>query len=238
LIAAQPEHWSPSMVERERLAAELRSAGLVYDSIDVRVSLVEDLGIRMQSHLWGGGRLNHSSQGNCMAGFSVIHTSGDTGVATADHCAVNAPTRVYQNTTGGGSLTLNRRGRSFTGNNGDLAWYGGGSHDAPNRFWNTSTTSRNVTATGTRQIGQSICNYGRNSGTKCVTVVDHGWSFGAYHGLTAVDSCVTAGGDSGGPWYIGNIAYGIHSGCLGDNSVFTPVVGNLFQSMNVLVRTM
>ncbi len=62
---------------------------------------------------------------------------------------------------------------------------------------------------------QKICNFGRKTGAKCDTVyklsvcktvddIEH-------CRLVAMDDHTTAGGDSGGPWYYGNVAYGIHS---------------------------
>lgn len=73
-----------------------------------------------------------------------------------------------------------------------------------------------------RMMGSYICHYGQNSGNSCGTVND------IYYRPPDSDSCEgecnntfvavtgprlrTCEGDSGGPWYHGSAAYGIHGG--------------------------
>lgn len=59
---------------------------------------------------------------------------------------------------------------------------------------------------------QKLCKYGRTSGLTCDTVHDRTTCRDAYCNLIAMDHRYAAGGDSGGPWFWGGTAYGVHSG--------------------------
>ncbi len=78
-----------------------------------------------------------------------------------------------------------------------------------------------------RMMGNYVCHYGRNSGSSCGTVNDINYSPSqsldpdSPCGRTSCsntfvraggDSLVSCGGDSGGPWYYRDVAYGIHGG--------------------------
>lgn len=66
--------------------------------------------------------------------------------------------------------------------------------------------------------GQRICNYGRTTQAKCDVVLKPRGRCVKYRGLprycnlAATARAKTKAGDSGGPWYWGNDAYGILSG--------------------------
>jgi hypothetical protein len=133
---------------------------------------------------------------------------------------------------------LLRWDRSGKGNHGDLAWYRGGNfHNASAWFYHDWNSIRQVTAVGTARIGNTACNFGRatgGGGDKCRIVVSLNRCEGGYCGLTVMSGYINAVTDSGGPWFFGGTAYGIHHGRQG-GSAFTPVQGNLFQSMSVVV---
>ncbi len=67
-------------------------------------------------------------------------------------------------------------------------------------------------------VGQGVCHSGIASGGTCGQVVetDVSYNFGepgnTTHDLVEVKGACSEGGDSGGPWFASNIAYGIHIG--------------------------
>ena len=71
-------------------------------------------------------------------------------------------------------------------------------------------------------IGQGVCHSGIVTGGSCGQVLETNISFGFGEDgiwtkdLAKVKGACSDGGDSGGPWFATNIAYGIHIGKLGD----------------------
>jgi streptogrisin C len=199
------------------------------------------------AHLKGGASMSNY----CTWAFGVIHTTGRTGLATAHHCATTLSgavrqQAVYSNHDGSGLTTLDFQNRK-SGSYGDIAWYSNSSHGARYWFYNNTNSTRDVRQVRSPVEGQEICMYGR--GTKaaacqkvyklnqCVKYDD----YPQYCGLTATHRKIGDEGDSGGPFYYGHTAYGIHSGYktinLINRSLFTPVHRNLFDGMGVTVRT-
>ncbi|MFC9971487.1 S1 family peptidase [Spirillospora sp. NPDC127200] len=191
-------------------------------------------------NMHGGGFLN--GNGNCTAGFTV--RKGRTrGVATAHHCATkNSQFRFYNHDHRGRFTTISRRG-SHGGRYGDMAWYSVGGYKAVPWFYYAPSKTRKVNLYKWPKAGQKICNYGRVTNAKCTKVYKNGqcvkWSgLPKYCGLTAVTNEPTKPGDSGGPWYWGNDAYGLLSGAkrirLKMRDLFTPVAG-MYEAMGVSV---
>ncbi len=85
---------------------------------------------------------------------------------------------------------------------------------------------RDVSGVGFRVEGQRLCKFGQRSGKSCdyVYQLNHCWD--DYCHLTAMHNDNAEGGDSGGPWFYGTVAYGVHSGYKWWNfkfrDVFTP----------------
>ncbi|MGI5146764.1 hypothetical protein ACQEVC_10325 [Plantactinospora sp. CA-294935] len=85
-----------------------------------------------------------------------------------------------------------------------------------------------MTAVGNAPINSAVCHWGRTSGYRCSHVADtdtcRTLSGHRYCGLDVTDDDVSAGGDSGGPWFFGNTARGGHSGASdGVASYFTRI---------------
>jgi predicted secreted protein len=76
--------------------------------------------------------------------------------------------------------------------------------------------------------GQMVCHSGATTGSTCGQVVNTGVSIeretGTGHDLVKVSGTCQWGGDSGGPWFFANTAYGIHNG----NNAPSPCEGNAF----------
>ncbi|MER5648327.1 S1 family peptidase [Streptosporangium sp. NPDC002524] len=172
------------------------------------------------NYIRGGGRLN-GSVSNCTNGFNVTNTSTNArGSLTARHCADSNPYFTYQNhpTQATSTTTLSRFFRATAY---DLARYDKSATTAMTQtrtFYYDLNLARYAHDVGTSPvIGQPVCKYGRTTNADCdnIThtnvdisdVIDDGKD---YLGNILTDS-ITEPGDSGGPWYYGNRAWGIHS---------------------------
>ncbi|WP_147942868.1 hypothetical protein [Microbispora sp. CSR-4] len=100
----------------------------------------------------------------------------------------------------------------------DLARYSRGNFVVTRTFYYDWTFKRYVYDWGTySNIGDRICRFGRKTGATCshvkqVGAVGTGDDGRTYYDLTVMEDRQAAGGDSGGPWYYGNRAWGIHHG--------------------------
>ncbi len=61
-------------------------------------------------------------------------------------------------------------------------------------------------------LGQGLCKFGRTTGQTCDTVHSFGSCRGEYCNLVSMANRKADRWDSGGPWYDGDRAVGIHSG--------------------------
>jgi hypothetical protein len=172
-----------------QLTAGLRKVDIqLPDNVDVVkfIELSKDV-----ADIFGGKALT-----TCTSGFSVKNSSGTKGVTTAGHCSntqsfngVNLP---WQNGTTGGLF--------------DIQW-----HSAP------GFTVRNLVFDGTynrfiysvkfrasQSVGEWVCKYGMTTGYACGTIATT-----SQDGVNVrLDNMTVQGGDSGGPWFWNNTAYG------------------------------
>lgn len=61
-------------------------------------------------------------------------------------------------------------------------------------------------------MNQRLCKYGRKSGQTCDKVRSLQTCRNSYCSLVDMHNRKADGGDSGGPWFLGGTAYGVHSG--------------------------
>ncbi|WP_067831200.1 S1 family peptidase [Actinomadura kijaniata] len=232
-----------SVAPRGHLSANERRRllrGRAEAPITVSVTIVDRVDASPKAHMHGGGFLN--GDGICTAAFTV-RKGRARGVATAHHCSQgNSRFRFYNHHHRGRFTTIKRRG-SHGGRYGDMAWYSSGRYKAVPWFYYAPNKRRKVHLYRWPRVGQKICNYGRFTHTKCTKVYKNGQcvkyaGLPRYCGLTAVRGEVTRKGDSGGPWYWGNDAYGILSGAKRidrrTRDLFTPVAG-MYEAMGVSV---
>lgn len=170
--------------------------------------------------------------GVCTGAFPVKRKGGaELGILTAAHCpgtgsydgtsnAFNAPYPYSISTEsgpGGGDFRWNHSKYGLSG----LTFVAG--NQAMRTFNSHSTLS----------VGSGICGYGKNSDYKCntvaqcglsnyTTVPDNGQTY-YVGGMCRVTGHVTVPGDSGGPWFLGTTAYGIHYGTVNGHSAFSLV---------------
>lgn len=152
-----------------------------------------------------GGELTNPG---CTSGFTVrtnSSTSGSRGVTTAGHCSNS------QNEDG--ALTYQA---GHVGANGDFQWHTG-PDIVRDDFYSGNTTItennlRDVSGIQEMGVGGSVCKNGRTNHKSCQQVRNTNVCSGSVCRLTQMGERLAAGGDSGGPIFWGNTAYGFHRG--------------------------
>lgn len=197
-------------VEAYQDAAPRRLRARANDAVDVQV----DTSLENVDEAVNGGdamSTRGSTSLRCTAAFPATNGSL-AGILTAKHCADNL-------TIGGGDKLFNAS--IFTSNSrGDAQWHR--SKVGVNaRFRYDTGKFRPVSAHPVLKVGTRVCRYGAatGQGSRC-DEVKYVSACTKYPNLTYTicDLAMTEGwtgsaaGDSGGPWYYGNNAYGIHSG--------------------------
>lgn len=198
---------------RSSAGSPIRLHVKLVDTIDADPKV---LATRPRPKMYGGGFLN--GNGICTAGFTVTRSRTTKGIATAHHCAWGNHTfRYYPHNHGGRNTTIHRR-NSHGGRLGDFSWYTTGSYQAVPYFYATPNRARDVRRYLSPTRNQRLCNYGRMTQAKCYAVLAPRGQCVRYRGLprycnlAAMVTVRTKDGDSGGPFYWGNNAYGILSG--------------------------
>jgi streptogrisin C len=144
----------------------------------------------------------------CTSGFTVQYWDGWFGVATAGHCG---------NTQSDDGYNLPYQA-GHEGDYGDFQWH----HrniliNTYDDFYAGNATTwevdrREVSGVGAPVVGQSLCKNGYAGFEDCTYVIQlnvcHVWLCN----LVEMDHRTTVGGDSGGPFYWGNTAYGLMYG--------------------------
>lgn len=171
---------------------------------------------------------------SCTGGFTVRGYNGEVGISTAAHCPNN---QYYQ------GVGLYFRSEDQQGNQ-DVQWSSSCKIlDVSNEFI-TGIGNRACTGTRTRDqqaIGAYVCKWGMTSGRTCGYIqsksVAPSYVTSAASTFVRVNGGVTLPGDSGGPWFIEDLAYGITSGrFLDDNDgIYMPI--NYISSIGASVLT-
>lgn len=196
-------------------AADLKNATRsdILDSLSVTVteSVHSVLSVSEDSakHL-GGEALSR-----CTSGFGTKKSSGVRGIATAGHC----PNSL---TDDGADLTFEKE---HEGKHGDFQWHTG-TQTHEDDFYAGSTSSsevnkRDVSSIGDPTVGQTLCRNGNLSNRSCQQVRKINYCTGDLCNLVQMGSHLSDRGDSGGPVYWVNTAYGIHYGKVYDPWPFT-----------------
>lgn len=187
---------------------------------------------RPAANLVGGAQLNRTNgEAVCTSGFPVYRTGSPNrfGLLTADHCPSllrygNSP---WLDTAIGGNIA-----------HGDLQWNpmrtGQGNTVTP-QFQHAPHQLRYLTGAAEGSTGMVMCRYGRWT-SQCASIGVPGLCVNPdldrypkrYCGLRDTNERTNSiGGDSGGPWFLGTVAYGVHSGRRGDlyggGALYTPI---------------
>ncbi|MER5650943.1 hypothetical protein [Streptosporangium sp. NPDC002524] len=196
-------------------------------NVPVQVTFSEATALepRTEATVRGGRRLSPTdgSGADCTSGFSV-RINGVNGVATAMHCYNYMR---YDGATGviayGNAATTTPAGANI-----DLQWHRTLSgHSTSAQFYDGSI-ERTVSSAQNAVVGDTVCHYGIGTGyARCseveILAVCYTPEDLTFCGLAATEEYVSTGGDSGGPWFTGYTARGIHSGYDGlGRSLYTP----------------
>ncbi len=147
----------------------------------------------------------------CTSGFGVESSSGTRGISTAGHC----PDSLEED---GSNLTL--QGFGYEGFYGDFQWHTG-TQSFSNGFYagnnsETEVDERDVINVGSPSVGQTLCRNGIMSHRDCQQVRKINVCNDGVCSLVQMGAHLSTDGDSGGPVYWGNTAYGIHQGMVYD----------------------
>ncbi|MGN9912212.1 S1 family peptidase [Phytohabitans sp. LJ34] len=190
----------------------------------------------------GGRDLNlGNGDAHCTAGFTAIR-NGNRGVLTAAHC--NNALR-YGNASGVISTHPGQSSNDAT----DLQFHRTlteNGHSTNKQFRATgrqASGDRTVTAVANAPVGSAVCHWGRKTGYDCSYVEDTDTCqsmlvngvIHRYCGLDVTRQDISAGGDSGGPWYLGNTARGVHSGAQDSVESYFTRIGRVRVQLNATV---
>jgi streptogrisin C len=196
------------------------TAGSVVD----RLRLAGSVPIRIRTHeqplrptnIHGGKRLSE-----CTSGFTVQQNNGGAkGFITAGHCRSD---QVYFETAAR-SYHTTYQSELWDGHH-DVQWHTvpTGGNVYPRFYASSDSTPRDLTGSRGRdqqQVGDYVCHRGRVTKYSCGNIEekdnapDHGCNVGRCANvwmLVEGPSLACFGGDSGGPFFVGNIAVGVTS---------------------------
>ena len=190
------------VLDKAGLNSELNSRGVSL-APEVSVVQVESLS-KPTTEIYGG-----LAPTTCTAGFSVTDGT-DEGVTTAGHC---------QNSQAFNGTSLTNEGGT-TGGTYDIQWHS-----------TTSLTVRNIVNDGTHDrliqgevlredqyVGQNVCMYGFESGGNCGQILSTTFD------LVNVQTDISVlRGDSGGPFFWSDKAFGTTISMFGSDSIYGPV---------------
>jgi hypothetical protein len=168
-----------------------------------------DLGI--EPEVVRGGR----EVGGCTSGFALLQG----GIVTAGHCANSSYSMV------GSAYPLPYVSEHRT-SYGDFQRHSSVDSTSNQIRISSSGTLRAMTSIAYASVGSAVCNYGKTrASASCATVTDIS-ECATWEGSTSCQLAVTNGtftnpGDSGGPWYYNNTAFGIHYGKVGGYSSYS-----------------
>lgn len=166
----------------------------------------------------------------CTSGFTVRNSSGVRGVSTAGHCG---------NTQSLAGYSLTFRAERYSGSY-DIQWHNASGHTWPNTI-KVGSTTRSITGTRSRAyqtVGSTVCKQGKTTGYTCGTISTTSYCASGVCTWVRVagnGTNLSEGGDSGGPWFSGNTAYGSHTYGIGDDSAYMAV--NYFSGISVTIAT-
>lgn len=194
------------VIERSRFEGALQEARIEIPE-HVKVITVSELSAR-ETDIYAGLALY-----SCTSGFAVKNSSGTMGILTAGHCN----DIQYYN-----GISLPMVGNEAYFGPYDFQWHTAPGFTVRNLAFD-GTYNRYIYSTKHRNnqaINSWVCHYGMTSGYACGFIIDKNFKPGepgstwtpTYMLVHSDDVDLSALGDSGGPWFSGNTAYGVHSG--------------------------
>ncbi len=193
---------------------------------DVRLTIHEE-SLFGEDHALGGQKMYHTSDPNayCTSGFTVREAGTQrTGVVGAGHC-------VPMNRLSSAGHVMYQQGHRY-GSNGDIAWWTTNTTEQA-RFWSDDDTIRLVgwvaEFPSDVSVGDTVCLWGRGHDWRprdcSAKIDDKSISCGSLTNMVLMTKDVGIKGDSGGPWFHGGSAFGVHHGRCSDShpqDAYTP----------------
>lgn len=228
-----------SRLRSNELNASIEQVKSAHDGLRFDIAVADEAIDVDPEQLRGGVGVN-----GCTAAFTIriLGTTQYNGLLSAAHCPDAAG--VPQDST----YSTVHRGQ-HAGSYGEVQKHSSSDPTPTNRVvvgrTSTSVTTRTVSSVIYPTVGQSVCNYGKTRTTaSCTTVRAVGVAFNAnidgtttYVGrMVQSNGTFTNPGDSGGPWYNGTSAVGVHFGKYDGYSTFSQV-GFAQSILGVAVRT-
>jgi len=149
----------------------------------------------------------------CTSGFGTrasSETSGTRGISTAGHCG-------NSQTDDGDAMTFEDE---YDDTHGDFQWHTGPQTESDDFYSGNSTTLetslRDLSSVGDAVVGQSLCKNGKTSYKDCQEVRKTSVCAGNNCNLVQMGARLADGGDSGGPVFWANTAYGLHTSWMYD----------------------
>ena len=173
-----------------------------------------------EAPLYGGAYLSGWSS-SCTGGFSVRHSSGTLGYTTAAHCENDQwvwdyVDNAYYPFTYQGELYDSYR---------DVQWHTTPGYTPDNWVYLGGSSYREIlgsTGRTSQAVGTWVCKYGITTGYTCGYIESNTYNgYWVLVGRTGYN--LSEPGDSGGPWFSGKYAYGIHSQGMGDKSIYMAI---------------
>lgn len=177
-----------------------------------------------QQFIFGGLRIggtsaiSNGSTGGCTNGFSLTTTNT---IVTASHCLTN-----YSSYYQGGELIGSRGWRSSSGPDVGLINLNS-SKNGTTRIYRNSAGDRTMTSWQRNfedYVGMDVAKSGDNTGVTGGLILSRSVSYSSspWSGLRSA-SYGSGGGDSGSPTYWGGKYFGVHSGRVSGNAVYTHI---------------
>jgi hypothetical protein len=203
------------VVERSRFDVAMQNTKMQLPP-QVKVVTVSELSTQ-ETDIYAGLRLNGA---DCTSGFSVIDSNGLKGILTAAHCIPP----IYYN-----GVELLSWGSAYGGPC-DFRWLIAPGFDVRNLAYD-GTNYRYVFSAKHRDyqtVGEWVCKYGWVTGYTCGYIIDKNFNPGGAMDSTLIrvhnnGVNLSEGGDSGGPWFSLNTAYGLHVGGFGDDAYYMAI---------------
>lgn len=200
--------------------------------VEARRVLIQT-GTPQQQDSYGGLSLT-----TCTSGFSVRRTTDNLeGLTTAGHCQQSQTLQKH-------GTELEWLGEKDSGSQ-DVQWHRTPGMADPNKIrYSFDGTTRSITSRTARSsmsVGGVVFHFGKSSGygwgdiaSKTYDLDGSGSKYNATFIRVVNDD--TSGGDSGGPWFVSNSAYGTHWGTSpGGDPVF--MAQNYMSALNLVVKT-
>lgn len=236
-INVYENHVELYVIERDQFNSALQAEDISLPD-NVEVITVTDLGTD-EAEIFAGLALSL-----CTSGFSVKNSSGTKGITTAAHCDSN-PIISYQGT----NLPFQA---AAEGGQYDVQWRTAPGFTVRN-LMNDGTYYRYVYSTKHRNnqmMNEYICKRGKETGFGCGNIINKNHQPACVTKPDGTIICFTStfirvhrdgvnlssGGDSGGPWFSGNTAYGIMRGSLGDDATYMAINYVSYLGLTVLTN--